>query len=67
MTLKEKFKQWLDTNPWLKIREVQLEAIADDYAIEFYLWMKDNEERIKNGKIITDENLLKEFKKEKGL
>jgi hypothetical protein len=43
----------------------KLEKIADDYAIEFYLWMKDNEERIKNGKIITDKDLLKEFKKEK--
>jgi hypothetical protein len=67
MTLKEKFKQWLDTNPNIIFRDTQCEKIADDYAIEFYLWMKDNEERIKNSAIITDENLLKEFKKEKGL
>jgi hypothetical protein len=39
--------------------------LKDQYAIEFYLWMKNNEERIKNGKKITDEDLLKEFKKQK--
>jgi hypothetical protein len=71
MTLKEKFKKQLDTaTPTLNrpfYQAKKCEKIADDYAIEFYLWMKDNEERIKNGKIITDEDLLKEFKKEKGL
>jgi hypothetical protein len=35
MTLKEKFKQWLDTNPRKEIREAQLEVIADKYAIGF--------------------------------
>ena len=38
MTLKEKFKQWLDTKPRLQIRDVQLEVIADEFAIEFAAW-----------------------------
>lgn len=42
MTLKEKFKQWLDTKPRIQIREVQLEVIADDYTIEFVEWKDDN-------------------------
>jgi hypothetical protein len=42
MKLKEKFKQWLDTNPRLQIREEQLEVISDDYAIEFAEWKDDN-------------------------
>ena len=78
MTLKEKFKQWLDTNPWLKIREVQLEVIADDYAIEFLEWADDNYFRMGNtnvwsdstdwesNKKVTTRQLSKIFKKEKG-
>jgi hypothetical protein len=38
MTLKEKFKQWLDTEPRYQIREVQLEIIADEFAIGFAEW-----------------------------
>jgi uncharacterized Rmd1/YagE family protein len=34
MTLKEKFKQWLDTDPRLQIREVQLEVIAEEFAMD---------------------------------
>jgi hypothetical protein len=64
MTLKEKFKQWLDTKPRIQIREVQLEVIADDYAIEFAYWCEwGNTERA----IHTYEELLQIFKKEKGL
>lgn len=61
MTLKEKFKQWLDTEPRLQIREAKLEVIADDYAVEFLLYLSDwhNKKRAKE--------LLKIFKKEKGL
>jgi hypothetical protein len=63
MTLKEKIGNvYVD-----KSISENLEKIADNYAIEFYLWMKDNEESIKNGKIITDKDLLKEFKKERNL
>lgn len=42
MTLKEKFKQWLDTEPRYQIREIQLEVIADNYTIEFAEWKDDN-------------------------
>lgn len=43
MTLKEKFKQWLDTDPRLQIREVQLEVIADEYALSFIDWYNTSE------------------------
>ena len=33
--MKEKFKQWLDTNPRVQIRDVQLEIIAEEFAIGF--------------------------------
>jgi hypothetical protein len=42
MKLRERFKQWLDTNPRLQIREVQLEVIADEYAIDFTDWCEDD-------------------------
>ena len=32
MTLQEKFKQWLDTEPRVQIRDVQLEIIAEDFG-----------------------------------
>ena len=77
MTLKEEFKRWLDTNPRLEIREVQLEEIADDYAIEFAEWC-DNEgytqvNNLSLWKSLDDEQgkyskeLLEIFKKENGL
>lgn len=73
MTLKEEFKQWLDTNPRLQIREVQLEKIADDYAIEFAEWVNDNCWNIEADRFLYEEEqyrykeLLEIFKKEKGL
>lgn len=81
MTLKEKFKQWLDTEPRLQIREVQLEVIADDYAIEFLIWASQfalqrfDEDRwqvlgLKDfgfTKTVSTKEILEEFKKEKGL
>ena len=67
MTLKEKFKQWLDTEPRVQIREVPLETIADEFAIEFAEWLVI----IYNEDIIYDEYTTKElleiYKKEKGL
>ena len=67
MTLKEKFKQWLDKKPRLQIREVQLEVIADEFAIGFAEWLLI----IYNEDIIYDayskEELLEIYKKEKGL
>ena len=43
MTLKEKFKQWLDKKPRLQIREVQLEVIADEFAIGFAEWFTNEQ------------------------
>jgi hypothetical protein len=65
MTLKEKFKQWLDTEPRLQIREVQLEVIADEYAIEFLIWYSDNGQWMNMNLDVKE--LLEIFKKEKGL
>lgn len=63
MKLSEKFKQWLDTKPRGQIREVQLELISDDYAIEFAHWLEWCDYKAFN----TYEELLEIFKKEKGL
>ena len=80
MTLKEKFKQWLDTKPREQIRDVQLEVIADDYAIEFAEWIDDfyfqgdeknqyhlSIKRLREGEYFNVKELLVIFKKEKGL
>ena len=75
MTLKEKFKQWLDTEPRYQIREVQLEVIANDYAIEFGKWILkqylspslDDLYVNDKGDLISVKELLEIFKKEKGL
>lgn len=75
MTLKEKFKQWLDTKPRYQIREVQLEVIANDYAIEFGKWILkqylspslDDLYVNDKGDLISVKELLEIFKKEKGL
>ena len=80
MTLKEKFKQWLDTEPRLQIREVQLEVIADEFAIGFAEWIdfkyyqgeNVNEyhrsiDEYRDEKHFTIKELLEIFKKEKGL
>jgi hypothetical protein len=68
MTLKEKFKQWLDTKPNVIFRDTQCEIIADDYAIEFADWFLSTRFE-SSGKYLdkTDLQLLEIFKKEKGL
>jgi hypothetical protein len=48
MTLQEKFKQWLDTDPRVQIRDVQLEVIAEEFAIGFGEWCDDNYFRMGN-------------------
>ena len=68
MTLKEKFKQWLDTDPRLQIREVQLEVIAEDFAIGFAEWLNGldiNDEVLQ--KHISTKELLEIYKKENKL
>ena len=79
MTLKEKFQKWHDslTNETVAENIIELEKIADDYAIEF---LKFTECTYSFGSIAgkwyshantlkkyTTEELLKIFKKEKGL
>ena len=68
MTLKEKFHQWLSTEPYnlrdrVTIREVQCEVIADEFAIGFAEWCLDENHIILN----DGKELLKIYKKEKGL
>jgi hypothetical protein len=68
MTLKEKFKQWLDTDPREQIREVPLEIIADEFAIGFAEWIFNDwlaDERW--SKISDEKELLEIYKKEKEL
>ena len=63
MTLKEKFKKWLDTDPRVQIRDVQLEVIAEDFAIGFAEWFIDSEGKPKGELSIKE--LLEIYKKEK--
>jgi hypothetical protein len=67
MTLKEKFKQWLDTDPRLQIREVQLEVIAEEFAIGFADWIANGHSFVDDVGPSTTKELLEIFKKEKGL
>jgi len=73
MTLKEKFKQWLDTEPRVQIREAQLEVIADEFAIGFAEWviqlLCSHIDSLAH-QLYTDNDvtqLLEIYKKEKGL
>ena len=62
MTLKEKFEQVKSPVA------IQLEKIADDYAIEFAEWLRTDwtcDERW--SKITDSKELLEIFKKERGL
>ena len=72
MTLKEKIKD-VDIEKGMSDR---IEQIADDYAIEFGDWIGKNTITYHNGKFrmktltpvfLTSEQLLEQFKKEKGL
>ena len=82
MTLKEKFHQWLRTEPYslkdaVTLREAQCEVIADEFAIGFADWIsmrcyitKDNSYwLIRNEGDIkkNPKELLEIYKKEKGL
>jgi predicted phosphoadenosine phosphosulfate sulfurtransferase len=73
MTLKEKFHQWLKTEPFSSedrptLREAQCEVIAEEFAIEFADWLE------KSGYLMclirgskATNKLLEIYKKEKGL
>ena len=68
MKLKERFKQWLDTNPRLQIREVQLEVIADEFAIGFSKWCRENYIKYTVlGNVKSYKELLEIYKTEKAL
>jgi len=68
MTLKEKFKQWLDTEPRVQIREVPLEIIADEFAIDFVEWIYRNNHPIAfYFKQDITKDLLEIYKKESNL
>jgi hypothetical protein len=74
MTLKEKFHQWLKTEPFssrdrVTLREAQCEVIADEFAIGFAEWYlnlskSDDWEKFDYN---TNEKLLKMYKQEKDL
>jgi len=67
MTLKEKFKQWLDTDPRLQIREVQLEVIAEEFAIDFADWIRVCILKRRGYDFENIEKLLEIYKEEKDL
>ncbi len=52
----------LDLINYFKPAKKKEKQQKDDYAIEFFLWVKDNEKIIKKGKRITDKQLLEIFK-----
>ena len=69
MTLKEKFHQWLRTEPFnlkdaVSLREAQCEVIADEFAIGFAEWIQNNCNEFPKE---DQELLLKIYKREKGL
>ena len=74
MILRDRFKQWLDTDPRYQIRDVQLEVIAEDFAIGFAFYLSDNyisrtldtwDDAV--GIRFTTKQVLEIYKKEKGL
>ena len=68
MTLRHRFKQWLDTDPRYQIRDVQLEIIAEDFAIGFAEWYLDlwnrNDKSFDNN---SPKELLQIYKKQQQL
>jgi hypothetical protein len=68
MTLKEKFHQWLRTEPYslrdaVTLREAQCEVIADEFAIGFADWLIKRETKY----FESLKELLEIYKKEEGL
>jgi hypothetical protein len=64
MTLKEKFKEIL-TAFWINDWEDECEKVADEFAVEFAIWLV---ERVAGEKgLVLQEGVLERFKKEKGL
>ena len=64
MTLRDKFKEIL-TAFWINDWEDECEKVADEFAIEFAIWLV---ERVAGEKgLVLQEGVLERFKKEKGL
>jgi len=73
MTLKEKFHQWLKTEPFSSedrptLREAQCEVIAEEFAIGFANWYEFMLRQNDNlNERFTPKQLIQMFKKEKQL
>lgn len=74
MTLKEKFEKYVLEKDFFgdNVQEKYTngcEKIADEYAIDFYNWMRKNDtpENAEMWFGYSDQDMLNEFKKEKGL
>jgi hypothetical protein len=73
MTLKEKFHQWLKTEPFSSedrptLREAQCEVIAEEFAINFANWYEFMLRQNDNlNERFTPKELIQMFKKEKQL
>ncbi len=72
MTLKEKFHQWLRTEPFnlrdaVTLREAQCEVIADEFAIEFADWIRVCKLKQRPYDFDNIKELLEIYKDEKGL
>lgn len=75
MTLKEKFHQWLKTEPFnsrdrVTLREAQCEVIADEFAIGFAEWLNIQYRELNHTLAFKEKTLtemLQIYKKEKGL
>ena len=65
MKLIDKFEKWLDTNPNRRLRNIQCEVIADEFAIGFANWVNENAYKYPSN--TTTAELLEIYKKEKGL
>lgn len=71
MTLRQKFSEFTKQEVWENENKnaEECELIADDYAIEFYNWMRKNDTPENADKYFhyTDKDMLNVFKEEKGL
>jgi len=72
MTLKEKFHQWLRTEPYslrdaVTLREAQCEVIADEFAIGFANWIRVCKLKGRPYDFENLKELLIIYKEEKGL
>ena len=64
MKLQEKFKQWLNTKPNETLRDIQCEIIADEHAIAFHKWCKNNAIKyMLLGSVESYEELMEIYKK----